>query len=184
MTESRIAPASPPFSDDIQRQLDAIMPPGVPPLLLFRVLARDARLFERFMAGGLLDKGHLSLRQRELAILRTCARCGSEYEWGVHVTAFSARAGLSEQEARAAATRSGLGPTWAPDERAIIELMDELHDTSTLCQRSFDALRQHFDEEQLLELILLAGYYHTVAFITNGLALSRESFAASFPAAD
>jgi hypothetical protein len=31
------------------------MPPGVEPLVLFRTLARDPRLFERFMGGGLLD---------------------------------------------------------------------------------------------------------------------------------
>ena len=46
------------------------------------------------MGGGLLDKGHLTLRQREIVIDRVTARCGSEYEWGVHVAFFAKRAGL------------------------------------------------------------------------------------------
>jgi hypothetical protein len=54
------------------------MPPGVPPLVLFTTLARDARLFERFRGGGLLDKGHLTLRQREIVIDRVTAQCRSD----------------------------------------------------------------------------------------------------------
>ena len=82
---ARIAPAKPPFSEDIQAAFDRIMPPGAPPLALFTTLARDARLFERLRGGALLDKGHLTLRQREVVISRVTARSGSEYEWGVHV---------------------------------------------------------------------------------------------------
>ncbi|MFL6647240.1 MAG: hypothetical protein ACJ8KA_13575 [Sulfurifustis sp.] len=52
---------------------------------MFTTLARVPRIFERFRAGSLLDRGPLSLRQREIVINRTCARCGFSYEWGVHV---------------------------------------------------------------------------------------------------
>jgi alkylhydroperoxidase family enzyme len=55
------------------------------PLALFRALAVNERVFLRMIAGRLLDRGSLSLRERELVIDRTCFRCGSEYEWGVHV---------------------------------------------------------------------------------------------------
>ena len=91
---ARIAPAKPPFSEDIQAAFDRIMPPGVPPLALFTTLARDARLFARLRGGALLDKGHLTLRQREVVISRVTARSGSEYEWGVHVAFFAKTAGL------------------------------------------------------------------------------------------
>jgi hypothetical protein len=75
---ARIAAAERPYAADMEETLERLMPPGVEPLLLFRTLARDRRLFRRFMAGGLLDKGTLSLREREIAIDRTCARCGAE----------------------------------------------------------------------------------------------------------
>ena len=78
----RIAPADPPYPPEIQARFDALMPPGVAPLVLFRTLARDQRLFQRFMGGGLLDKGHLTLRQREIVIDRVTARCGSRVRVG------------------------------------------------------------------------------------------------------
>src|SRR5512145_944560 len=98
---ARIVPASPPFPPDVQAALDRTMPPGMPPLALFTTLARDARLFGKFFAGGLLDRGHLTLRQRELVIHRTTALNRSEYEWGVHAALFGARAQLTPEQLRA-----------------------------------------------------------------------------------
>ena len=71
---------------------------GKPPLLLFTTLARDRRLFFKFFNSGLLDRGHLTIRQREIVIDRVTASCGAEYEWGVHVSTFAAKAGLGEDE--------------------------------------------------------------------------------------
>ena len=78
MTQARIAPVGEPYSDKVRGHLDKIMPSGVSPLSLFTTLARNERVFERFMAGGLLDKGTISLRQREIVINRACARCDCE----------------------------------------------------------------------------------------------------------
>src|ERR1700749_3045531 len=97
----RIATVDPPYTPEIQAALDRIMPAGVRPLGLFITLARNPRVFQRFMAGGLLDKGSITLREREIVIDRTTARCGSEYEWGVHVAIFANAAGLSAQEVAA-----------------------------------------------------------------------------------
>jgi hypothetical protein len=68
MTSPRIPPAPRPYSEGIQRRLEKIMGPDREPLMLFTILARDERLFERFTGGGLLDRGHLTLRQREIVI--------------------------------------------------------------------------------------------------------------------
>jgi alkylhydroperoxidase family enzyme len=97
---TRIQPAVAPYSAPVASSLERIMPDGVPPLLLFRTLAVNERVFLRMMTGGLLDRGTLTLRERELVIDRTCFRCGSEYEWGVHVAFFGARVGLTPEETR------------------------------------------------------------------------------------
>ena len=55
----RIAPAEAPYPPQIAAELARIMPAGVEPLVLFRTLARNPRVFERMFAGGLLDKGAL-----------------------------------------------------------------------------------------------------------------------------
>jgi hypothetical protein len=82
MTDSRIRPIEPPYSPAMTEAFARVMPEGVPPLLLFRALAVNERVLLRVMAGGLLDRGSLTLREREIVIDRTCFRCGSEYEWG------------------------------------------------------------------------------------------------------
>ncbi len=56
------------------------MPDGMDPLVLFRVLATSERIFPRFMRAGVLDKGPVEIRHRELVIHRTTALCGAEYE--------------------------------------------------------------------------------------------------------
>src|SRR3990167_9273091 len=90
----RIIPAEAPYTPQIAAELARIMPKGVEPLVLFRTLARSPRVFEKMFAGGLLDKGPLSLRQREIVIDRTTARLGCEYEWGIHIAFFAERVAL------------------------------------------------------------------------------------------
>ena len=99
----RVEPLTPPFAADVQAVFDKIMPPGVPPLTLFTTLARVPRIYDRFRAGSLLDRGPVSLRHREIVIDRSCARCGCAYEWGVHIAFFADRAGLEPKQVRATA---------------------------------------------------------------------------------
>ena len=101
----RIAPAEAPYPPQIAAELARIMPEGVEPLVLFRTLAKSPRVFEKTFAGGLLDKGPLSLRQREIVIDRTTARLGCEYEWGVHIALFAERAGFSREQVAATQPR-------------------------------------------------------------------------------
>lgn len=179
MTHARIEPQQPPFSEAVQKTFDGLMPPGVAPLVLFTTLARSERAFQRFMAAGLLDKGPLSLRDREIMIDRTCARTGSEYEWGVHIALFAERAKLTKAEVAATLAHEA-AEVWTPRERLIVRLADELHDTSTIGDELWSALKGEFSDEQILELILLAGFYHTVAYLTNGLKLPLEAYGARF----
>jgi alkylhydroperoxidase family enzyme len=178
----RIAPAEPPHEPQIAAALERIMPPGVPPLVLFRTMARSPRVFAKLFAGGLLDKGPLSLRQREIVIDRTTARLGCEYEWGVHIAFFAERVGLSPEQAAATASAPSTAPCWSADEQALIAVVDDLVDRRTIDDRAWAALAAHFDEAQILEVIALVGYYHTISFLCRGLALPLESYAARFPA--
>jgi alkylhydroperoxidase family enzyme len=182
MQPPRIAPALPPFPPEIQATLERLMPPGMPPLVLFTTLARSPRAFARFMAGGLLDKGPLGLRERELMIDRSCARCGSEYEWGVHVALFAERAGLTRAQVEATVAADPGAGGWSARDVLVLELADALHDAATIGDALWRRLAAEFSDEQILELILLAGFYHTVAYLTNGLRLPLEALAPRFPA--
>src|SRR5580658_2985058 len=155
----RIVPAEPPFAPDVQATFDRIMPPGTPPLVLFTSLARDPRPFERFCRASLLDKGNLTLRQREIVIDRITALAGSEYEWGVHVFFFAERAGLDDAQQRSLVRGSGDDPCWAPEEQLLIRACDMLHQTCNIDDELWKQLRGAFSEETLIELLMLAGFY-------------------------
>src|ERR1700744_4807510 len=123
---SRIAPLQPPYSPDTKEFFDRIMR-GAPPLMLFRVMASQKRAWEKFRAGGLLDPGPLSLREREIVIDRTCALNRCEYEWGVHVAIFPAAAKLTDEEVRATVLEPADAPCWSAAEQAMIAAVDALH---------------------------------------------------------
>jgi alkylhydroperoxidase family enzyme len=177
----RIAPAQPPYAEAVQAAFDRIMPPGIPPLVLFTTVARDERLFERFRGGGLLDPGHLTLRQREIIIDRVTAIAGSEYQWGVHVFVFAERAKLDLAQQRSLVRGSGDDPCWAPEEQLLIRACDMLHQTCDLDDELWRALRGSFSDEGLIELLMLAGFYRMVSYLTNALRLPLEGYAARFP---
>jgi alkylhydroperoxidase family enzyme len=176
---ARIAPAEPPFPAGIQSSLDGLMR-GKPPLLLFTTLARDPRLFQKFFAGGLLDRGNLTLRQRELVIARTTSLCRSEYEWGVHIALFSSRAGFDEAQVVSLASGQARDSCWTDEDRPLIALCDMLHAECTVDDALWQSLKSAFSDEAILELIMLAGFYRTVSYLTNTLRLPAEPGSASF----
>src|SRR6476469_520304 len=111
----RITPISPPFAPEVARQLEAMMPPGVPPILLFRTFVTNLPMTEAMGGGGAYELSRrlsVSMRDREIRIDRTCARCGCEYEWGVHIAFFADRVALSPAQVTSL-THGGAGdPCW------------------------------------------------------------------------
>ena len=179
---SRIAPLQPPYAPEIKAQFDRVMR-GAPPLTLFRVMAGNARAWEKFRAASLLDRGPLSLREREIVIDRTCALTGCEYEWGVHIAAFAVAAHLTDEQVRATVLGKADAPCWSVAEQAMIAAVDALHIRATLDEARFNALSAHYDDAKIFEIILLCGFYRTVSYLANGLALPLEANAARFPEA-
>ena len=179
----RVKPIAPPFSAELQAVFDRIMPPGVPPLALFTTLARVPRIYDRFRAGALLDRGPVTMRQREIVIHRTCALCGCAYEWGVHAAFFAERTGLTPEQLHATVCGKADDVVWSPDEQLLIRLADKLHDVADVSDTLWHELAAAFSVEQILELMALAGFYHTVSFFANGLRLPLEPYAVPFPEA-
>ena len=175
----RIAPLEPPYPADEQKSFDAIMH-GAPPLSLFRTLAKSPRAWAKFRGGSLLDRGPLSLRDRELVIDRTCALAGNEYEWGVHIAIFAAAARLTPDEIAATVHGGSAAPVWSPAERALLAAAEALHARAALSDAEFADLRAHYDEDQVMEVLLLCGFYRMVAYVCRGLDLPLEPDAARF----
>jgi alkylhydroperoxidase family enzyme len=179
-TMPRVAPLQPPYAPEIQQQFDRIMR-GKPPLMLFRVMAGQPRAWEKFRGGSLLDRGPLTMRQREIVIDRTCALNACEYEWGVHVATFAEAARLTAEQIRATVRGEANDACWSVAEQAMIAAVDALHRRATLDDAEFAALSLHYEEAQILEIIMLSGFYRTVSYLANTLALPLETTAARFP---
>ncbi len=182
MAKPRIVPVEPPYDEKTEERLRKWMPPasaGLPPLGLFRTLARHPELADRMRPLGalLLGRGTLPPRARELLILRTCARVGAEYEWGVHVTGFAAAVGL---DAATVAATSAPAPAIAADDAPILQLADELHDRGQVPDDLWQTLAARWSAEQLLEAVALVGFYHLISFICNAAAVALEPWAARF----
>lgn len=170
---ARIAPAEPPLRADVQAAIDEVMR-GNPPLVLFTTLARDPRLFFKLFGGGLLDRGHLTVRQREIVVDRVTAACGAEYEWGVHVSVYAGPAGLDAAQLRSLTDGSPDDPCWEESDRALIRLCDSLHETCTVDDALWEELTALHSDEAIIELLMLAGFYRTVSYLVNGLQLPAE----------
>ena len=175
----RIPPLAPPYATAVAEDLEKLMPPGIPPIGLFRTLAHNPRVLRRVRKGGLLDPGALTLRERELVILRTTALCGSEYEWGVHVAFFARAAGLTAGEI--AATVTGDLDAFPAADRPVLELCDALHRTSMIGDELWQRLAAARRPDQLVELVALAGQYHAISYLTNALSIALEPGAPRFP---
>jgi alkylhydroperoxidase family enzyme len=178
---SRIGLLEEPYPNWFAAAMERIMPPGAPPLKLFRAIATSQRAWDKFAAGSLLDKGPLPLRERGIVILRTCARCGCGYEWGIHAALFATRAGLSEaQLADTAAT--AIDPSlWSGAEAALLHSVDALADRKQLTDMEFAALCAYFASEQILEIIQLVAFYTGVSIICGALDLKPEAGTPALP---
>jgi alkylhydroperoxidase family enzyme len=176
----RIAPLEAPFTPELQEQFDRTMPPGMAPLSLFRTVARSPRAWKKLRAGSLLDDSPLPLREREIVINRVCARTGCEYEWGVHVTVFAGLAKLTPEEVHATTEVPASLDQWPPREAALIAAVDALHERATLTTAEFQQLQAHYRDDQILEVLMLAGFYRMISYLANGLALPPETDCARF----
>jgi 4-carboxymuconolactone decarboxylase len=184
--DPRIAPLEPPYTPDTEAALLKWMPPGSPlePLLLFRTLMVNDELASRMRplgAGILGSKARIPAPLREVMIHRTCALTGAEYEWGVHVIGFGRPLGLTDEQLDSTVHGSPDDGCWGPEQSAIFRLADELHATSAISDGLWAELVSHFDDQQVLELIVTAGWYHTIGYLCNGLRLEPENWAARFP---
>jgi hypothetical protein len=161
-----------------------MMPSGVPPILLFRTFVRNLPMAKAMGPWGgyaLSRRLSLSMRDREIVIDRTCARCACEYEWGVHVAFFAERVGLTQMQVASLTHGEAADACWIDErDRMLIEAVDSLHDTSTIEDSLWSRLAGEFAVHELLDLLLLAGWYHAISFAANGVELDLEDGAPRF----
>jgi 4-carboxymuconolactone decarboxylase len=96
---------------------------------------------------------------------------------GAYMCLFADRAKLNSEQVRATFRGDPTDPAWTDEERLLIKLVDELHDTAGISDELWNALYPAFRIEEIFELIALVGFYHTISFFANGLRLPNEPYA-------
>lgn len=151
-----------------------------PSLNIFRTLAHNRPLFKAFLALGskLLAESSLPAREREIVILRTGWQSGSEYEFGQH-TSIGRDAGLTDAEiARLADAGDG---AWDEDDAALVAMVDELCSDDAVTDRTWARLAGRWSESDLLELVVLTGFYRLVSGLLNSAEVALEATTAGWP---
>ena len=125
--------------------------------------------------------GRLDPRTRTIAILRTCGRIGSAYEWGGQAAFWGPLTSVSPEEADPLTRDDADHPAWTALDRAVIEAVDELERDGTLSEPTWLALREDLDDEQVVELLVVHGWYRMIAATCNALDLGVEAWMRPWP---
>jgi alkylhydroperoxidase family enzyme len=162
MSDGPVQPRIPTIPSDVE-----------PSLNIFKTLEHNEGLSKAFRRLGahLLGAGVLPARERELVILRVGWRCGSEYEFGQHHVIGTAQ-GLTDAEInRLADCGSG---EWDEGDRTLVAMADELCETDAVSEGTWNSLSQRWSSAELLELLVLAGFYRMVSGMLNSVGVALE----------
>jgi alkylhydroperoxidase family enzyme len=178
---TRVRPVEPPYDEQTAEVLSALGPP----LAVFGLLARKpgrARAIHGWGKYYLSRDLSLSLRHRELVIDRTTALCGSEYEWGVHIAAFAVKTGLTPAQVASTATGGPDDSCWTEEsDRILLRTVDALVLRRDLADGEWAELTSAFDDDAVIDLLLLCGWYHAISFVTRATRLLPEQDTPKFP---
>ena len=114
----------------------------------------------------------LPYRDRHIAILRTAWVWQCPFEWGEHVKHAHQGGFTKDDIERIIEGASAQG--WSALERALLQTVDKLKTDAMVCDETWSVLSQHYDENQLFELLVLIGQFTNVAFFQNALRLRLE----------
>jgi alkylhydroperoxidase family enzyme len=149
--------------------------PGRPQgLNVLGTLARHPALTRAYHTfnGHLLFATTLSVRQRELLVLRVAARRDAAYEWAQHVVQ-GRDAGLGDDEI-ARIAQGPDAPGWSGLEQAMLRAVDELIAEAVVSDETWERLAAELDERQLMDLVFTVGAYDLLAMAMRSFRIELD----------
>lgn len=131
------------------------------------------------LSQAVLFKSDLPRRQIEIAVLRMGWNCQSVYEFGQH-TLFGRDVGLSDEEIYLT-TRPISQGGWAPDDAAILQLVDDLYADDCVSDPTWAEASRHFNAQDLVHLVATAGCYRLVSGFLNTAGVELDDGVPGWP---
>ena len=154
---------------------------GTRDLNITRTLLHHPALLKAFTDFGFyfLETPLLSIRDRELMVLRLAWLCRCEYVWGQHV-ARCQREGIEDIDPESLLEGSD-AETWSPRDRVLIRAVDELHRDAKLSEVQGRSLAAFYDPPRVIEAIFTVGQYGLICRIANSCEIPLDPGLAGFP---
>lgn len=180
-TSPRLAPVAEPTDEQTEVLARAGTRPGRAPLNIFSTMVHNRRVADRVvrLGGAFLGKGTVAPREREIVILRVGHRASAVYEFGQHVV-IGRREGLTDDEIADVATDDPR-LDWSARDRALIALADELCADDCVGDATWAVLAESYSDEQLVELLMLAGYYRMISGFLNSAGVQPDEGVPGWP---
>jgi 4-carboxymuconolactone decarboxylase len=170
-----------PLDEAISRGKEVGLDDRFSSLNAFRVM-----LHNRHAAGAvaellrtLMFHNTLNARTRELVILRNGWRTSSEYEFCQHVRV--ARDLKMSEEEILGVRDPGNCRAYDESDRAVIRMADELLDGSEVSAETWSSLQKAFPNEQLVELLIVAGFWRMIAGYLKTAKVPLDAGVPSWP---
>jgi alkylhydroperoxidase family enzyme len=141
-------------------------------LNLFKMLANSRGTFSPLMSlvSAVFGKLDLDPSHREIAILFTASRTNAEYMWKQHLV-IAPQTGVTPIQIEAI-QRGQIEDAQVFDDREqlVLKMTEELLDAGEVLDSTVDRARARFSTAQIVEIILVVGFYRMLA----GVMLSTE----------
>ncbi|WP_067668110.1 carboxymuconolactone decarboxylase family protein [Nocardia miyunensis] len=147
---------------------------GTPDAHLFSTLGRTGGLFRGWLhfSGRLMPGGKLRRYETELVILRVAHLRDCEYETDHHIR-LGKRAGVT-REILDRLREGPEAPGWSDKERALLTAVDQLVRTRDIDDPAWTTLSTHYDEQRLIEIVLLTNQYESLASTITTLRIQTD----------
>ena len=158
-------------SPQVREMLDRLPAPAN----IFHMMAHAETCLKPVMklGGTLLGKLELEPKLRELCLLHAVKLEGGEYEWLQHV-AIAVDLGCTHEQIAALAEGNDAAACFDAREKAALQFTREVVVKVAATAVALAQVRQHLSERQIVELILMAGFYITLARLTETLGVETD----------
>jgi 4-carboxymuconolactone decarboxylase len=122
---------------------------------------------------ALLDQLELDPKLRELTILRVAQRTEAQYAWTQHV-ALAQLVGVSDEQIAALLEGDTASEHFSAKEQLVLAFADEVLETPRLSDALFERMRRLFSPREIVELVLVVGWYWTAGRLMTSLDIEPD----------